>query len=77
MLLKHCLLKKRWCFFRYIKKRKQELSDTYDERLDDNRTRRKKVENKRGKKKNQQMSCMRRYTRRQVLKVDSDISTTR
>ena len=39
-----------------IKKRKQELSDTYDERLDDNRSRRKKVENKRGKKKNQQMN---------------------
>ncbi|MBQ9608635.1 MAG: hypothetical protein IJV15_04220 [Lachnospiraceae bacterium] len=39
-----------------IKKRKQELSDTYDERLDDNRLRRKKVENKRGKKKNQQMN---------------------
>ncbi|MBQ8923489.1 MAG: hypothetical protein IJ053_01715 [Lachnospiraceae bacterium] len=39
-----------------IKKRKQEVSDTYDERLDDNRLRRKKVENKRGKKKNQQMN---------------------
>ncbi|MBR1815888.1 MAG: hypothetical protein IJ763_04225 [Lachnospiraceae bacterium] len=39
-----------------IRRRKQELSDTYDERLDDNRLRRKKVENKRGKKKNQQMN---------------------
>ncbi len=39
-----------------IKKRKQELSDIYDERIDDNRSRRKKVENKRGKKKTEQMN---------------------
>ncbi len=39
-----------------IKKRKQELSDIYDERIDDNISRRKKVENKRGKKKNEQMN---------------------
>jgi uncharacterized protein (UPF0333 family) len=34
-----------------IKKRKQEITDSYDKRLDDNRTRKKKVENKRDKKK--------------------------
>lgn len=39
-----------------IKKRKQELSDIYDERIDDNHARRKKVEVKRGKKKNEQMN---------------------
>ncbi|MBQ9278335.1 MAG: hypothetical protein IJ224_06845 [Lachnospiraceae bacterium] len=39
-----------------IKKRKQDLSDIYDERIDDNRSRRKKVEAKRGKKKNEQMN---------------------
>ncbi|MGN0436405.1 MAG: hypothetical protein ACI4D8_07245 [Wujia sp.] len=39
-----------------IKKRKQEISDTYDERLDDNRARKKKVSNKRDKKKNQRMN---------------------
>ena len=39
-----------------IKKRKQEVSDSYDERIDDNRSRKKKVENKRGKKKTQQMN---------------------
>ena len=39
-----------------IKKRKQELSDIFDERIDDNHARRKKVENKRGKKKNEQMN---------------------
>ena len=36
-----------------IKKRKQEISDSYDDRLDDNRARKKKVANKRDKKKNQ------------------------
>lgn len=40
-----------------IKKRKQEISDTYDERLDDNRARKKKVSNKRNKKKNQRMNA--------------------
>lgn len=40
-----------------IKKRKQEISATYDGRLDDNRARKKKVENKRGKKKNQRMNA--------------------
>ena len=39
-----------------IKKRKQEISDTYDGRLDDNRARKKKVANKRDKKKNQRMN---------------------
>lgn len=39
-----------------IKKRKQEISDTYDDRLDDNRARKKKVSNKRDKKKNQKMN---------------------
>lgn len=39
-----------------IKKRKQEISDTYDDRLDDNRARKKKVSNKRDKKKNQRMN---------------------
>ena len=39
-----------------IKKRMQELSDIYDERIDDNHARRKKVEVKRGKKKNEQMN---------------------
>ena len=39
-----------------IKKRKQEISSTYDERLDDNRARKKKVANKRDKKKNQRMN---------------------
>lgn len=38
-----------------IKKRQQEISDTYDERLDDNRTRKKKVASKRDKKKNQRI----------------------
>lgn len=40
-----------------IKKRKQEISDTYDERLDDNRARKKKVSDKRNKKKNQRMNA--------------------
>lgn len=39
-----------------IKKRKQEISDSYDDRLDDNRARKKKVANKRDKKKNQRMN---------------------
>lgn len=39
-----------------IKKRKQEISDTYDGRLDDNRARKKKVANKRDKKKSQRMN---------------------
>ena len=39
-----------------IKKRKQEIADTYDDRLDDNRARKKKVSNKRDKKKNQRMN---------------------
>lgn len=39
-----------------IKKRKQEITATYDERLDDNRARKKKVANKRDKKKNQRMN---------------------
>lgn len=34
-----------------VKKRKQEITESYDKRLDDNRTRKKKVENKRDKKK--------------------------
>jgi uncharacterized protein (UPF0333 family) len=34
-----------------IKKRKQEITESYDKRLDDNRMRKKKVENKRDKKK--------------------------
>lgn len=40
-----------------IRKRKQEISDTYDERLDDNRARKKKVSNKRDKKKSQRMNA--------------------
>ncbi len=39
-----------------IKKRKQEISSTYDGRLDDNRSRKKKIANKRDKKKNQRMN---------------------
>lgn len=39
-----------------IKKRKQEISDSYDDRLDDNRARKKKVANKRDKKKNQRVN---------------------
>lgn len=39
-----------------IKKRKQEISATYDDRLDDNRARKKKVANKRDKKKNQKIN---------------------
>lgn len=39
-----------------IKKRKQELSDTYDGRLDDNHARKKKVESKRSKHKMKQMN---------------------
>lgn len=40
-----------------IKKRKQELSDIYDDRLDDNRSKKKKVLSKRDKKKNQRMNA--------------------
>lgn len=39
-----------------IKKRKQEITSTFDERLDDNRARKKKVASKRDKKKNQRMN---------------------
>lgn len=39
-----------------LKKRKQEISDTYDDRLDDNRARKKKVSDKRDKKKNQRIN---------------------
>ncbi len=39
-----------------IKKRKQEISDTFDGRLDDNRARKKKVANKRDKKKTQRVN---------------------
>lgn len=39
-----------------LKKRKQEISDTYDDRLDDNRARKKKISSKRDKKKNQRMN---------------------
>lgn len=39
-----------------IKKRKQEIADTYDDRLDDNRARKKKVADKRDKKKNQRIN---------------------
>lgn len=39
-----------------IKKRKQEITATYDDRLDDNRARKKKVASKRDKKKNQRMN---------------------
>lgn len=38
-----------------IKKRKQEISDIYDERIDDNNARKRKITNKRTKKKNQQI----------------------
>lgn len=38
-----------------IKKRRQEIQSTYDDRLDDNRARRKKVANKRNKKKEERM----------------------
>ncbi|MGN0391104.1 MAG: hypothetical protein ACI4L2_09860 [Wujia sp.] len=38
-----------------IKKRRQEIQATYDDRLDDNRARRKKVANKRDKKKEERM----------------------
>lgn len=39
-----------------IRKRQQEISDTYDDRLDDNRMRKKKVASKRDKKKNQRIN---------------------
>ncbi len=39
-----------------LKKRKQEISNSYDERLDDNRARKKKVSTKRDKKKNQRIN---------------------
>lgn len=39
-----------------IRKRKQEIADTYDGRLDDNRARKKKVANKRDKKKSQRVN---------------------
>lgn len=39
-----------------LKKRKQEISASYDERLDDNRARKKKVSSKRDKKKSQRMN---------------------
>ncbi len=38
-----------------IKKRRQEIQSTYDDRLDDNRARKKKVANKRDKKKEERM----------------------
>lgn len=39
-----------------VRKRKQEIADSYDDRLDDNRSRKKKVASKRDKKKNQRMN---------------------
>jgi gas vesicle protein len=39
-----------------VKKRKQEITESYDKRLDDNRTRKKKVENKRDKKKTERIN---------------------
>lgn len=39
-----------------IRKRKQQITDTYDDRLDDNRARKKRVAHKRTKKKNQRMA---------------------
>ena len=39
-----------------LKKRKQEIAATYDDRLDDNRARKKKVASKRDKKKNQRVN---------------------
>ena len=38
-----------------IKKRRQDIQSTYDDRLDDNRARKKKVANKRDKKKEERM----------------------
>jgi hypothetical protein len=39
-----------------VKKRKQEITESYDKRLDDNRARKKKVENKRDKKKTERVN---------------------
>ncbi|MDO5127240.1 MAG: hypothetical protein Q4D54_05765 [Eubacteriales bacterium] len=40
-----------------IKKRRMEITDSFDDRLDDNRSRKKNVSNKRDKKKNQRMNA--------------------
>ena len=40
-----------------IKKRRQEIEDTYDDRLDDNRARKRKVAVKRGKKKSERVNA--------------------
>lgn len=63
-----------------IKKRKQEISDTFDDRLDDNRARKKKVESKRDKKKNQRMneriSDETKHIRQSTRELEVEMKTT-
>lgn len=62
-----------------LKKRKQEISDTYDDRLDDNRARKKKVSNKRDKKKNERMKERMeeetKHIKKEQIEYDVEIKT--
>lgn len=62
-----------------IRKRKQEIADTYDDRLDDNRARKKKVESKRDKKKNQRMNQRiddeTKYIRENTRELEVEVKT--
>lgn len=56
-----------------IKKRRQEIQATYDDRLDDNRSRRKKVANKRDKKKEERMDKRYHEETKDLRQSDKDL----
>lgn len=62
-----------------IKKRKSELEKSFDERLDDNRSRKKKVSNKRDRKKNQRVNERiedeTKHISRNTRELDTEIKT--
>ena len=56
-----------------IKKRRQEIQSTYDDRLDDNRARKKKVANKRDKKKEERMDKRYHEETKSLRESDKDL----
>lgn len=56
-----------------IRKRRQEIQSTYDDRLDDNRARKKKVANKRDKKKEERMDKRYHEETKELRESDKDL----
>ena len=56
-----------------IKKRRQDIQSTYDDRLDDNRARKKKVANKRDKKKEERMDKRYHEETKSLRESDKDL----